>query len=650
MTYPLRYTPLRGRLRLGSRIENDQAQAREWYRSNGQPVTVVIPTYGDPRYVADCVASVRRTTKRDRVRIVVADDASAPEHVAALRAIKGIDELVLGEQNVGFAANANRGLRVADPRHDVVLLNADTIALRYWLESLQRDAYDEDGVGIVGAKLVYPDGRIQHAGVHRNRGAPVWFDHRFRFKPADHGPANVRANVLAVTGACMYVRRELIERVGVLDERYPMAYEDVDWCLRAWEAGYRVVYSPAATLRHLESVTRGKELGERERASQNAFWERWGEHFDRREVRTADGRLRVIYVTEDTGVGGGHRDVFEHVNRLRARGHDARVFSLGGQPDWFDLHAPVTTFSDYDELTAALALEDAIKIATWWNTAAPVWAASVARGIPVFFVQDVETSYYPTDELMRDRVMASYQHEFAFMTISGCNLDRLRDAGVEAVLIPPGIDLQTFRPLGARRREDMLLALGRSNPLKNLPLTVSAWKALGKPRPELCLFGIETELGERYGTRYVTAPSDEGVNELFNEATVFVQTSTHEGFCLPPLEAMATGGAVVCTDAHGNRDFCIDGENCLMPEPTTAAVCAAIARLLADPELRARLGEAGRATAQDYAWDKRIDALEAFYERMNFAGARPARPALVELQPPKAQPQAGGDQRDGGVG
>ena len=56
--------------------------------------------------------------------------------------------------------------------------------------------------------------------------------------------------------------------------------------------------------------------------------------------------------------------------------------------------------------------------------------------------------------------------------------------------------------------------------------------------------------------RYVTSPSDEEVNELFNQATVFVQTSTHEGFCLPPLEAMATGGAVVCTDAHGNRDFC----------------------------------------------------------------------------------------------
>ena len=91
---------------------------------------------------------------------------------------------------------------------------------------------------------------------------------------------------------------------------------------------------------------------------------------------------------------------------------------------------------------------------------------------------------------------------------------------------------------------------------------------------------------------------------------------------------MATGGAVVCTDSHGNRDFCVDGENCLMPEPTAAAVGAAIASLLADPDLRARLGEAGRATAQDYTWERRIDELEAFLQ-------------AVAAQPPQAQ-DAGG--------
>jgi glycosyltransferase involved in cell wall biosynthesis len=216
------------------------------------------------------------------------------------------------------------------------------------------------------------------------------------------------------------------------------------------------------------------------------------------------------------------------------------------------------------------------------------------------------------------------------MTISSWNRERLRELGLEAELIPPGIDLETFRPLpDKRRRLDMVLALGRSNPLKNLPLTIGAWRAVAgrdalDPPPELCLFGHEPELAAEVGMRHVESPNDEQVNELFNEATVFVQTSTHEGFALPPLEAMATGCAVVCTDAHGNRDFCVDGENCLMPAPETDAVAEALARLLADAALRERLGRAGIETAADFAWDRRTDALEAFLERV----ARPSRLAL----------------------
>jgi glycosyltransferase involved in cell wall biosynthesis len=128
------------------------------------------------------------------------------------------------------------------------------------------------------------------------------------------------------------------------------------------------------------------------------------------------------------------------------------------------------------------------------------------------------------------------------------------------------------------------------------------------------MFGIEPELATDPGMRYVQVPSDEQVGELFSQATVFIQTSTHEGFCLPALESMATGGAVVCTDAHGNRDFCVDGENCLMPDASREAVSAALARLLGDGELRERVGRAGIETAAEYAWERRIDALEGFLE------------------------------------
>jgi GT2 family glycosyltransferase/glycosyltransferase involved in cell wall biosynthesis len=624
LTLPLRFTPLRHRLSLRSRMGHDlYRRALAWYREHGRPVSIVIASYRDAEQVVTLVASIHETVPRGMARIIVADDASGPEHVAKLRAIEGI-EVVESERNGGFAANVNRGLRAADPDKDVVVLNSDMEARAGWLACLQYAASQEDDVAIVGGRLLYPDGRIQFAGTVRNQGAPEWFDHRYRFKPGDWGPAALPGPVLAVTGACMYVRREAIERIGLLDERYPMAYEDVDWCLRAWRAGMRVMYFPGASLYHHESVTRGTDVGERECESQRLFWELWGDFFDARDVRTADGKLRVAYVTEGTGIGGGHRDIFEHLNRLASRGHEVALYTLGEEPDWFELRVPLHCFEFYDELVDELAEVDAIKVATWWNTAMPVWRASVLKGIPVYFVQDIETSYYPDDESVRHAVLDSYRPEFRYMTISGWNRERLQELGLEAELIPPGIDLDTFRPRpDVARRDDMVLALGRTNPLKNLPLTIDAWRALPEPRPELCMFGIEPELageegglglaGER-GVRYVDSPSDAQVNGLMAEATVFVQTSTHEGFALPPLEAMATGCAVVCTDAHGNRDFCVDGENCLMPDPDPRAVSAAIARLLGDPELRKRLGRAGIQTAKEYAWERRIDALERFFE------------------------------------
>ncbi len=638
VTFPLRVTPLKRYLRLQGRgTENAYHRAVAWYREHGRPVDVVIPSYRDAERVATLVASIRRTVPAGAVRVIVADDASGPEHVRALRAIAGV-EVLAGEENAGFAANVNRGLRACDPARDVVVLNSDTEARPGWLACLQYAASQEDDVGVVGGRLLYPDGRIQFAGTVRNLGAPEWFDHRYRFKPEDWGPAALAGPVLAVTGACMYLTREALERVGLFDERYPMAYEDVDWCLRAWQAGLRVMYFPAASLYHHESVTRGTEVGERERVSQRVFWERWGKFFDAREVRAENGRLRVVYVTEDTGIGGGHRDIFEHLNGLLDRGHDVALYTLGEPPDWFPLRAPVHTFEFYDELIEALAPLEAIKVATWWNTAAPVWRASVLRGVPVYFVQDIETSYYPDDEVVRHAVLDSYRPEFHYMTISGWNRERLRELGLDAELIPPGIDLDTFRPRPeVQRRDDVVLALGRSNPLKNLPLTVAAWRALPEPRPQLCLFGIEPELATDPGMRYVESPSDEQVAELLAQATVLVQTSTHEGFCPPPLESMATGGAVVCTAAHGNRDVCRAGENCLVPAGERDAVRDALTRVLGDPQLRERLGRAGVETAKEYAWERRIDALEAFLEGV----AAPLQVTLDGGAVPETQRTAG---------
>jgi GT2 family glycosyltransferase len=631
VVFPLRLTPLDRLLGLGPGTGREARVARAWYRAHGRPVTIVIPSYRDAKLVARLVAAIRRTTDSRRVRIVVADDASGAEHLAALARIEGI-EIVEGETNRGFSANVNRGLAAAGADADVALLNSDVVPMRDWLACLQHGAYAGPGAGVVAARLLYPDNRIQYAGTIRNPQSPEWFDHRYRFKDADWGPANVAGPTLAATGAAMYITADARRSIGGFDEALPMGYEDVDYGLRAWSAGRRVHYAPAATLHHQESATRGRAFGERERESQRAFWAKWAQLLDGpRRISGEDGRVQIIYVIQETVVGGGARVVFEHLNRLAARGHDVALWTLDGPPDWFELHCPVRAFSDFDTLERALAPLHALKVATWWNTAATVWRASVVNGRGVYFVQDIETSYYADDPDARHAVLASYRPELAYVTTSGWNRGQLAELGLDAELVLPGLDHEMFhlRP-AIERRDDLALAIGRSNPLKNLGLTLRAWRALPEPRPELCLFGIEPDLAREPGVSYITAPSDEQVAELYARAAVFVQTSSHEGFCLPALEAMACGSALVCTDAHGNRDFCVDGQNCLMPAADDESVTDALRRALTDPQLRARLAAAGVATAAEYRWEVRIDVLERFL--LDSA----ARPGATGPRPPLA--------------
>ena len=195
----------------------------------------------------------------------------------------------------------------------MVVLNSDVEARPGWLACLQYAASQEDDVGVVGARLLYPDGRIQFAGTVRNLGAPEWFDHRYRFKPADWGPAAIPG---AGAGgdrapACTSRARRSSGSAG-FDEAYPMAYEDVDCACARGRRGCACMYFPAASLFHHESVTRGTDVGERELASQRLFWERWGDFFDARDVRAASGGLRIVYVTE------GHRRRWRPPRHLRA--------------------------------------------------------------------------------------------------------------------------------------------------------------------------------------------------------------------------------------------------------------------------------------------------------------------------------------------
>jgi GT2 family glycosyltransferase len=170
-----------------------------------------------------------------------------------------------------FSAMNNAGVREAT--HDVLLfLNDDVTASEEgWNRALLSQVLRPQ-VGVAGAKLLYPSGAMQHAGIVVGMGQGTEHAGRHAYRSDLWRWLDITRDVSAVTGACMAMRRSVFEQAGGFDEAFPVNYNDVDLCLRVREAGYAVVMETAAVLRHDEATTRepGRSLHERE-----LFYERW---------------------------------------------------------------------------------------------------------------------------------------------------------------------------------------------------------------------------------------------------------------------------------------------------------------------------------------------------------------------------------------
>jgi GT2 family glycosyltransferase len=234
-------------------------------------VSLVMPTRNARGLVETSVRSIRRLTRYPSYEIHLVDNGSdAPDALAAFAELARAGEVVLHRDSRAFNFSALNNAAVGRTEADVVcLINNDVEALHAeWLEEMVSVAL-QPGVGAVGAKLLYPDGRIQHGGVLVGLHGAA--DHAYAGAPGDApGYAQqllVRREVSAVTAACLVVRRALYLEVGGLDEEvFPVSFNDVDFCLKLRTRGYRNVWTPHARLVHHESASRGKALRPEEKA------------------------------------------------------------------------------------------------------------------------------------------------------------------------------------------------------------------------------------------------------------------------------------------------------------------------------------------------------------------------------------------------
>jgi GT2 family glycosyltransferase len=188
--------------------------------------------------------------------VVVVDNGSSDASVSFVTEQFPQVRLIQNEKNLGFSRGINAGLRQISA-DVVVLLNNDVLVQPNWLAELLRPFQEDSQIGIIGSKLLYPDGTIQHLGAELTY--PLARSHHFHYKKADVDELPAVQDVPYVTGAAMAVHRSVLTRVGLLDEMFhPFYYEEVDFCYRAKAAGFRVVVATQAVAVHDESVSMNK--------------------------------------------------------------------------------------------------------------------------------------------------------------------------------------------------------------------------------------------------------------------------------------------------------------------------------------------------------------------------------------------------------
>ncbi|TXC69879.1 glycosyltransferase [Sphingomonas ginsenosidivorax] len=243
-----------------ARIAPSVAAAPIVLRGDLPPVTVIIPIRNRVDLLRTCLDGVAATKYPDIEVIVVDNDSDDPQTLSYLAALDPARHRVVRHPGpFNYSAMNNRAVAGAHGQL-ICLLNNDVEVLEPdWLAMMAVQAMRKD-VGAVGARLLYPDGRIQHAGVVIGVGNAAGHAHRF-VHPDEEGYFRRHALAqftTAVTGACLLVQRERFEAVGGLDEHnFAVAFNDVDLCLRLNQRGWQSLYEPRATLIHHESVSRG---------------------------------------------------------------------------------------------------------------------------------------------------------------------------------------------------------------------------------------------------------------------------------------------------------------------------------------------------------------------------------------------------------
>jgi GT2 family glycosyltransferase len=300
-------------------------------------LAVSVVSYRTPQLMRRCLQALEDERARLELEVTVVDNASGDGSADLVAEEFPWVRLIRNVRNVGFGAAHNQALRGTSARY-LLVLNSDASPMPGALRTLTHYLADHPDVAVVGPKLRYPDGRVQPSRrrfptlatlfCESTQLQRMWPDNALlrRYYVADR-PDDVEQEVDWLVGACLCARARAVADVGLFDERFFLYSEELDWCRRFRAAGWRIVYVPAAEVRHIEGASTGLDFGARDRlfqASKLRYAAKWHGPGVARALR---GYLVLEYLArgiEETLKLGLGSKVEERRARLRVIGSGLR--------------------------------------------------------------------------------------------------------------------------------------------------------------------------------------------------------------------------------------------------------------------------------------------------------------------------------------
>lgn len=278
--------------------------ALEWKPNNlhllerlGRPIkcSIIIPVYNQIHFTKMCIAAIQKNTPERWYEIIIIDNQSTDGTREFLQKTKNV-KTISNDDNLGFSKACNQGAEAAENEF-ILFLNNDIKVVEGWLEPLLKIMVDDPDVAVVGSKLLYPDGKIQHAGVITvddmvtNRPLDPW--HIYYRLDGTFAEANKAREYSAVTGACLLTRKSIFQKLGGFDPAFWNGYEDVDYCYKIRAAGFKIVYQPKSVAIHYESKS-GSERFVKNKENHKLLVSRWKGKIPLDIRRLKDGRTETL--------------------------------------------------------------------------------------------------------------------------------------------------------------------------------------------------------------------------------------------------------------------------------------------------------------------------------------------------------------------